>query len=59
MKARQVAESIPAPFHPTPATPAQMVWLHQHMIDRGLYLDGLLPTPGASTVALALLLLDT
>ena len=51
MKARQVAESIPAPFYPTPATPAQMVWLHQHMIDRGLYLDGLLPTPGPSTVA--------
>lgn len=35
MRARQVAESIPAPFHPIPATPAQMVWLHQHMIDRG------------------------
>lgn len=44
-KARQVVEAIPAPFQPVPATPAQMVWLHQHMIDRGLYLDGLLPEP--------------
>ena len=63
MKAKQVAESIPAPFHPTPATPAQMVWLHQHMIDRGLYLDGRLPTSGPSGLpkgrtALAAPLLD-
>ena len=42
-KAKQVADAIPALFKPTPATPAQMVWLHQHMIDRGLYLDPLLP----------------
>ena len=25
---------IPGPFNPTPATPAQMVWLHQHAIRR-------------------------
>ena len=50
MKARQVAETIPALFHPTPVTPAQMVWLHQHMIDRGLYLDALLPEQGINNV---------
>ena len=50
MKAKQISEEIPAPFRPTPATPAQMVWLHQHMIDRGLYLDGLLPQSGPSNL---------
>ena len=44
-KARTVFESIPASFRPSKATPAQMVWLHQHMVDRGLYLDMPLPEP--------------
>ena len=42
-QAARVAESIPGPFQPTPATPAQMVWLHQHAIRRGLFQDLDLP----------------
>jgi len=45
--AQQVYESIPSPFQPQPATPAQMVWLHQHMLERGCYLDETLPEPVA------------
>lgn len=37
-------ESVPPTFGPRPATAAQMVWLHQHMLDRGLYQDWNLPT---------------
>lgn len=33
-------------FSPQPATAAQMLWLHQHMLDRGLFLDEQLPSPG-------------
>jgi AAA domain-containing protein len=43
-QAARAVESVPAPFRLQPATPAQMVWLHQHMIDRGLYQDWDLPT---------------
>lgn len=60
-KAKTVAEGIPAPFAAVPATPAQMVWLHQHMLDRGLYLDDTLPSSGAASKrrsALAAPLLD-
>jgi hypothetical protein len=47
-QARKVAEGIPAPFRPRPATPAQMVWLHLHAQQRGLFLDMDLPDPDAS-----------
>lgn len=51
----RITESIPGPFNPTPATPAQMVWLHQHSIRRGLFQDIDLPGPGEDDVAAALL----
>lgn len=41
--ARKAVQAVPSLFKPTPATPAQMVWLHQHMLDRGLYQDWNLP----------------
>ncbi len=41
--ARKAVQGVPSLFKPTPATPAQMVWLHQHMLDRGLYQDWNLP----------------
>lgn len=46
-KANRVLEGIPASFQPRPATPAQMVWLHQHMVDRGRFLDDPIPMPNA------------
>lgn len=49
-KANRVLEGIPASFHPRPATPAQMVWLHQHMVDRGRFIDAPLPMPNARMV---------
>lgn len=42
-QAARVAEAIPGPFHAVPATPAQMVWLHEHAIRRGLFQDLDLP----------------
>lgn len=42
-QADQLLQGIPAPFRAAPATPAQMVWLAQYMVDRGLFLDDLLP----------------
>ncbi|MDN5562556.1 MAG: ATP-binding protein [Luteococcus sp.] len=33
-------------FSPRRATAAQMMWLHQHMLDRGLVFDDTLPQPG-------------
>ena len=54
-QAARVSESIPGPFNPTPATPAQMVWLHQHAIRRGLFQDLDLPGAGEDDVAAALL----
>lgn len=41
--ARKAMQSVPSLFKATAATPAQMVWLHQHMLDRGLYQDWNLP----------------
>ncbi len=46
-QARKVAEGIPAPFRPKPATPAQLVWLHLHAQQRGLFLDMDLPDSDA------------
>ena len=53
-QARQIATTIPHVFEPTPATPAQMVWLQAHAQRRGLGIDLDLPEPnegirGAST----------
>lgn len=45
-QARKVLASIPAPFHPEPATPAQMVWLQIHAQQRGLQADLDLPEAG-------------
>lgn len=42
-QAKRVAEGIPAPFRPTPASAAQMVWLHLHAQQRGLFADVSLP----------------
>ena len=47
--AREVQEAIPADFHPSPAGAAQMVWVNQHMQQRGLGMDLSLPT--AATVS--------
>lgn len=52
-QAARVVESVPAPFRLQPATPAQMVWLHQHMLDRGLYQDWDLPIEGRDQVTTA------
>lgn len=46
-QAKRVAEGIPAHFRPTPATAAQMVWLHLHAQQRGLFADVSIPeAPG-------------
>ena len=50
-QARKVADGIPAPFRPRPATPAQMVWLHLHAQQRGLFLDMDLPAMGPGDLA--------
>ena len=42
-QARRIADGIPAPFRPEPATPAQLVWLHLHAQQRGLFADYGLP----------------
>lgn len=54
-QAARIAESIPGPFYPAPATAAQMVWLHQHAIRRGLFQDLDLPGDGENDVAAQLL----
>jgi len=54
-QAARIGEGIPGPFAPTPATPAQMVWLHQHAIRRGLFQDLDLPTKNEDDLAAALL----
>ena len=48
-QADKIAALIPADFHPTPVTPAQMVWLWTHQLSRGLGMDPDLPEidPGA------------
>ena len=43
-QAAQIAAAIPAFYDATPATPSQMVWLHQHALQRGLGLDTDMPT---------------
>jgi len=50
-QARKVADGVPAPFRPRPATPAQMVWLYLHAQQRGLFLDLDLPAMGPGDVA--------
>lgn len=57
-QAARIAEAIPGPFHAKPVTPAQMVWLHQHALRRGLFQDLDLPT-GDDDVATSLLLPKT
>ncbi|WP_203338613.1 ATP-binding protein [Nocardioides limicola] len=42
-QARKVEAMIPAPFRPVPATAAQMVWLHLHAQERGLFADMAVP----------------
>jgi hypothetical protein len=44
-QAHKIESSIPAIFHPQPATVAQMVWLYQHALHRGVYADVGLPGP--------------
>ncbi len=52
-QARAVAEGIPVLFRPTPATPAQLVWLNLHAQQRGLFADfGLPEHPGDVTTEL-------
>ncbi|MCA0296946.1 MAG: ATP-binding protein [Actinobacteria bacterium] len=51
--AAKTVESVPASFRIQPATPAQMVWLHQHMLDRGLFQDWNLPGPSNDQVTVA------
>ena len=58
-QAARIAESIPSPFAPSPVTPAQMVWLHEHAIRRGLFQDLDLPTGSPGDVAAALLIPKT
>lgn len=54
-QASRVLQAIPSPFRPEPATPAQMVWLHDHTINRGLYLDLDLPAPAGDDLTSSLL----
>lgn len=53
-QATRIGESIPGPFEPVPATPAQMVWLHEHTIGRGLFRDLDLPNPTGDDLTSAL-----
>ena len=48
-QARKVAEAIPAPFRPHPATVAQMMWLDLHAQQRGLFSDLELPAGPTDT----------
>lgn len=52
-QARRIAASIPAVFNPIPTTPAQAVWLWNHMLRRGLFVDPDVPvaadTPESKT----------
>lgn len=54
-QASRIAASIPSPFHPVPATVAQMVWLQQHAMRRGLFQDLDLPSNSHDDVTAALL----
>ncbi|ABH00219.1 MULTISPECIES: ATP-binding protein [unclassified Rhodococcus (in: high G+C Gram-positive bacteria)] len=54
-QANRIMADIPGVFDAQPATPAQMVWLWQHAMTRGLHVDPDLPdaavTPGAKSGA--------
>lgn len=54
-QAARVAEGIPGVFRPVPATPAQMVWVHEHSRRRGLSEDADLPEVGEERLAADLL----
>lgn len=54
-QAMRAVESVPAPFNIRPATPAQMVWLHLHTLDRGLYADWEMPQGTTDDVTPALI----
>lgn len=54
LQAARITEAIPAPFEPAPATVAQMVWLHEHSLRRGLFQDLDIPRSD-DTVSAALL----
>lgn len=54
-QAARIAATIPKYFEPSPATPAQLVWLHQHAVHRGLYQDLDLPSHDEDDVSSALL----
>lgn len=46
-QAGRIEASIPWQFKATRSTPAQMVWLHQHAQQRGLWADASVPEPGS------------
>lgn len=54
-QAKKIADGLPAPFRPTPATPAQTVWLHMHAQQRGLFADTTLPEDHGTDLPTALL----
>ncbi len=45
-QAGRIEAAIPSPFQPRPATAAQMIWLQQHALRRGLFQDPELPATG-------------
>ncbi len=46
-QAKKIESGIPGVFRPTPASVAQLVWIYQHSLQRGLYAD--MDLPEAST----------
>jgi len=52
-QARKAVSDVPAIFEPTPATAAQMVWLHGHCASRGLSLDRDIPPAVDEPVTIA------
>lgn len=50
-QARKIELGIPGSFRPKPATVAQMVWLYQHTLQRGLFIDQDLPEKAADSTA--------
>lgn len=42
-QANQILDALPSAFAARPVTPAQMAWLHQHTLDRGMFRDQYLP----------------
>lgn len=56
LQAARIIEGIPGPFSPAPATPAQMVWLHEHSLRRGLFQDLDLPEADEESLAAELLI---